>query len=182
MDVEQPEFSDIVSELLIKVSIFLSFDLSTIILAISHIKKIILALFIISLNWNHPRWSDMHFSYSLGFENSFSSVQFSSVAQWCPTLCDPMKHSTPSLPVHHQLPEPTQTHVHWVMMPSNHLILCRPLLLPPSMFPSIGVFSNESVLPIRWPKYWSFSFSISPSNEYSGLISFRMDRFDLLAV
>ena len=68
------------------------------------------------------------------------------------------------------------------MMPSNYLILCRPLLLPPSIFPSIRVFSSESVLHIRWPKYWSFSFSISPSNEYSGLISFRMDWLDLLAV
>ena len=68
------------------------------------------------------------------------------------------------------------------VMPSNHLILCHPLLLPPSIFPSIRVFSNESVLRIRWPKYWSFSFSISPSNEYSGLISFRMDWLDLLAV
>ena len=68
------------------------------------------------------------------------------------------------------------------VMPSNHLILCHPLLLPPSIFPSIRVFSNESVLPIRWPKYWSFSFSISPSNEYSGLISFRMDWLDLPAV
>ena len=68
------------------------------------------------------------------------------------------------------------------MIPSNHLVLCHPLLFPPSIFPSIGVFSNESFLRIRWPKYWSFSFSISPSNEYSGLISFRMDRLDLLAV
>ena len=68
------------------------------------------------------------------------------------------------------------------VMPSNHLILCRPLLLPPSIFASIRVFSNESVLHIRWPKYWSFSFSISPSNEYSGLISFRMDWLDLLVV
>ena len=67
-------------------------------------------------------------------------------------------------------------------IPSNHLILCCPLLLPPSIFPSIRVYSNESILHIRWPKYWSFSFSISPSNEYSGLISFRIDRFDLLAV
>ena len=68
------------------------------------------------------------------------------------------------------------------MMPSNHLILCRPLLLPPSIFPSIRVFSNELVHHIRWPKYWSFSFSISPSNEYSGLISFRMDWLDLFAI
>ena len=68
------------------------------------------------------------------------------------------------------------------VMPSNHLILCHPLLLPPSIFPSIRVFSNESVLPIRWPKYWSFSFNISPSNEYSGLISFKIDWFDLFAV
>ena len=68
------------------------------------------------------------------------------------------------------------------VMPSNHLILCRPLLLPPSIFPSIRIFSNESVLHIRWPKYWNFSFSISPSNEYSGLISFKMDWLDLLAV
>ena len=68
------------------------------------------------------------------------------------------------------------------VMPSNHLILCRPLLLPPSIFPSIRVFSNESVLRIRWPKYWSLSFSTSPANEYSGLISFRMDWLDLLAV
>ena len=68
------------------------------------------------------------------------------------------------------------------VMPSNHLVLCRPLLLPPSIFPSIRVFSNESVLRVRWPKCWSFSFSISPSNEYSGLISFRMDWLDLLAV
>ena len=97
-------------------------------------------------------------------------------------LCDPMEWSTPSLPVHHQLSEFTQIHVHWIVMPSNHLIFCRPLLLPPSIFPSIRVFSTEPVLPIRWPKYWSFSFSISPSNEYSGLISFRVDWLDLLAV
>ena len=143
-----------------------------------------------------------------------------------------MDCSTPGLPVHHQLPEFTQTHVHRIgdaiqpshplssphlllpippsirvfsnestlckrwpnywrllelvsiesVMPSNHLILCRPLLFPPSIFPSISVFSNESTLRIRWPKYCSFSFSISPSNEYSGLISFRFDWLDLLAV
>ena len=86
-----------------------------------------------------------------------------------------------SLPVHHQLPEFTQTHVHCVSEPSNQLILCHPLLLP-SIFPSIRVFSNESALRIRWPKYWSFSININPSNEYSGLISFRMDWLDLLAV
>ena len=88
----------------------------------------------------------------------------------------------PGLPVHHQLPEFTQTHVHVSVIPSNHLILCHPLLLPPSILPSIRVFSNESALCITWPKYWSFSFSISPSNENSGLISFRIDCFDLLAV
>ena len=93
-----------------------------------------------------------------------------------------MKCNMPGLPVHRQLAEFTQTHVHWVSDASNHLILSCPLLLPPSIFPSIRVFSNESVLCIRWPKYWSFTFSISPSNEYSGLISFRMDWLDLLAV
>ena len=112
------------------------------------------------------------------------SVQFSSVAQSCPTLCDPMNCSMPGLPVHHQLLEFTETHVHWwrSVMPSNHLILCHPLLLLPSVFPSIRVFSNESALQIRWPKYWSFSFNSSPSKEYSGLISFRMDWLDLLVV
>ena len=110
------------------------------------------------------------------------NIQFSSVAQSCLTLCDPMGCSTPGHPVHHQLPEFTQTHVHQVGDATNHLILCCPLLLPPSIFPSIRVFSNESVLHIRWPKYWSFTFNISPSSEYSGLISFRMDWLDLLAV
>ena len=93
-----------------------------------------------------------------------------------------MDCSTPGLYVHHQLPEFTQTHVHWVVMPSNHLILCCPLLLLPLIFHSSRVFSDESALHIRWPEYWSFSFSISPSNEYSGLISFRMDWLDFLAV
>ena len=112
----------------------------------------------------------------------FSSVQFSSVTQSCPTLCNPIDCSMPGLPVHHQLLEFTQTHTIESVMPSNHLILCHPLLLSPSIFPSIKVFSNESALPIKWPKYWSFSFSIRPSNEYSGLISFKMDWLDLLAV
>ena len=93
-----------------------------------------------------------------------------------------MDCGTPGLPVHHQLPEPTKCMSIELVMSSNHLILCCPLLLLPSIFPSIRVFSNESVLRIRWPKYWSFSFSISPSNEYSGLISFRVDWLDLLAV
>ena len=93
-----------------------------------------------------------------------------------------MDCSMPGLPVHHQLPEFTQIMSIESVMPSNHLIHCLPLLLPPSVFPSIRVFSNESLLCIRWPKYWTFSFSISPSNEYSGLISFRMDWLDLLAI
>ena len=113
---------------------------------------------------------------------SFSSVQLSSVTQSCPTLCDPKNCSMPGLPVYHQLPESTLPMSIESVMPSNHPILCRSLLLLPSIFPSIRVFSNESALHIRWPKYWSFSFNISPSNEYSGLISFRMDWLDLLAV
>ena len=93
-----------------------------------------------------------------------------------------MNCSTPGLPVHHHLPEFTQTHVHQLVMPSSHLILCCPLFLLPPIPPSIRVFSNESTLLMRWPKYWSFSFSISPSKEHPGLISFRMDWLDLLAV
>ena len=111
------------------------------------------------------------------------SVQFNPVAQSCPTLCDPMNcsiHKT-SLSIINSRSLLKLVSIKWVM-PSNHLILCHPILLLPSIFPSIRIFSNESVLRIRWPKYWSFSFSISPSNEYSGLISFRMDWLDLLAV
>ena len=114
--------------------------------------------------------------------SQFSSVQFTSVAQSCPTPCDSMNRSTPGLSVHHQLPESAQTHVHQVAdanQPSHPLL--SPLLSP-SVFPSIRVFSNESALSIRWPKCWRFSFNISPSNEYLGLISFRMDWLDLLAV
>ena len=111
-----------------------------------------------------------------------ASVQFSSVAQSCPTLCDPMNRSTPGFPVHHQLPEFTQLMSIESVMPFSHLILCHPLLLLPPIPPSIRVFSNESTFCMRWPKYWSFSCSISPSNEYPGLISFRMDWLDLLAV
>ena len=105
------------------------------------------------------------------------SVQFSSVTQSCPTLYNPMNRSTPGLHVHHQLPEFTQTHVHRIgdaIQPSHHLSSPFP--------PSIKVFSNESTLRMRWPKCWSFSFSISPSKEHPGLISFRMDWLDLLAV
>ena len=100
----------------------------------------------------------------------------------CPTLCDPMNCSMPGLPVHHQLPEFTQTHAHRIGDAISHLILCHPLLLLPPITPSIRVFSNESTLHMRWPKYWSFSFSISPSNEHLGLISFRMDWLDLPVV
>ena len=109
-------------------------------------------------------------------------VQFQSVAQLCLTLCDPMNRSTPGLPVHHQLSDLLKLMSIKSVMPSKHLILCCPLLFSPSIFLSIRVFSNESVFHIRSPKYWSFSFNISPSNEYSGLISFRMDWLDLLAV
>ena len=110
------------------------------------------------------------------------SVQFSSVAQPCQTLCDPMNRSTPGLPVHHQLRSSLKLTSVESVMPSSHLILCRPLLLLPPIPPSIRVFSNESTLRMRWPKYWSFSFSISPSKEHPGLISFRVDWLDLLAV
>ena len=102
--------------------------------------------------------------------------------QSCPTLCDPMDCSTLGFPVLHHFLEIAQTHVHWVgdaIQPSH---LLSPFLLLPSIFPRTRVFSSESALCIRWPKYWSFSFSISPSNEYSGLIPFRVDWFDLLAV
>ena len=111
-----------------------------------------------------------------------SLVVISSVTQSCPTLCNPMNSSMPGLPVRYQLPSLPKLMSIESVMPSSHLILCRPLLLPLSIFPSVTVFSNEPLLCIRWPEYWSFSFSISPSSEYSGLISFRMDWLDLLAV
>ena len=103
------------------------------------------------------------------------------LAKSCSTLCDPMDCSVAGFSVFHYLLEFVQTQVLLVML-SNHLILCRSLLLLPSIFSSIRVLSNELALHIRWPKYWSFSLSISPSNEYSGLISFRIDWFGLLAV
>ena len=106
------------------------------------------------------------------------SVQFSSVAQSCPTLCNPMNYS---LSITNSRSSPKLMSIE-SMMPSSHLILCHPLLLLPPILPSIRVFSNESTLHMRWPKYWSFSFSISPSNEHPRVISFRMDWLDLLAV
>ena len=139
---------------------------------------------------NHLRGCESHSTTGKSSRNSIRKVQFSSVAQSCPTLCNPMDCSTPGFPGHHQLLELGKTHLRQVedaiqpshpllslhrlmsiesKMPSSHLILCHPLLLP-SIFPSIKVFFNESVLCIRWSKYWSFSFSICPSNEYSGLI------------
>ena len=114
--------------------------------------------------------------------NNDVHFEFNLVPQTCPTLCNPIDRSPPGLPVHHQLPSLLKLMSIELVVPSNHLILCCALLLLPSIFPSIRVFSKESVLCIRWPKYWTFSFNISPSNEYSGLISFRMDWLDLLAV
>ena len=105
----------------------------------------------------------------------------SSVAKLCSTLCDSMDCSTPGFPVLHHLPELNQTHVNWIAAAIQPFHPLLPPLLP-SIFPSIRVFSNELALCIRWPKYLSFSFSISPSSEYSGLTSFRIDWFDLLAV
>ena len=117
----------------------------------------------------------------VGMMSSRSTYQFSSVTQSCPTLCDPMTAACQaSLSITNSWSLLKLMSIELVM-PSNHLILCCPVLLPTSIIPSIRVFSNESVLHIRWPKYWSFSFSINPSNEYSGLISFRMGWLDLLA-
>ena len=113
-------------------------------------------------------------NYLLLCTSIFSSVQFSSVAQSCPALCNPMDCSTPGLPVYHHSRSPPKPMSIESVMPSNHLILCRPLLLLPLIFPSIRIFSNESAFRIRWPKYWSFSVNISPSNEHPGLISFRI--------
>ena len=133
--------------------------------------------------WCPANWSNIILSFAWGcFRRWFSSVQFSSsVVSDCLQLHE-LQHTRPPCP------SPTNSLSLFKLMSiesvmsSNHLILCHPLLLPPSIFPSIRVFSKQSVLPIRWPKYWSFSFSISPSNEYSGLISFKMDWFALLAV
>ena len=110
---------------------------------------------------------------------SFSSVQLLSRVQFFVTPWTAARQASLSITNSQSLPKYMSVEL---VMPSNHLILCRPLLLPPSIFPSIRVFSNESALCIRWPNYWSFSFNISPSNEYPGLMSFRMDWLDLLAV
>ena len=110
---------------------------------------------------------------------TFSSIQLLSYVRLFATPRTAAHQASLSITNSRNLPEPMSIES---MMPSNHLILCHPLFLPPSIFPSIRVFSDESALHIRWPKYWSFSFNISPSNKYSGLISFRMDWLDLLAV
>ena len=125
------------------------------------------------------RKSEIHISFVYCYILSLKQNRCCSVAQSCLNLCDPMDCSTPGF-----LSFTIGQTLHRLMsieavMPSSHLILCRPLLLLPPIPPSIRVFSNQSTLRIRWPKYWSFSFSISPSNEYSGLISFRIDWFDL---
>ena len=133
-----------------------------------------------ALRCYHPRTT---LSYVLNLEFPRPcSVQFSSVTQSCPTLCDPMNRSMPGLPVHHQLLEFTQTHVHQVgdaTQPSHPLLSPFPPAPNPSQH---QIFSSESTLRMRWPKYWSFSFSISPSKEHPGLIFFRMDCLELLAV
>ena len=136
-------------------------------------------------NIKHPSCTSTIFTYV--FPESSCIYLYTKYICWsitksCPTLCNPMDYACQvslSFTISQSL---LKLHVHWVRMPSNHLILCHPLLLLPSIFPSIRVFSNEPALRMRWPKYWRFSFSIGPSNEHSGLISFRMDWFDLLAV
>ena len=127
-------------------------------------------------------FSDWLFSLSIIFSRFINTVKFTSVAQSCCRLfVTPWTAACQaSLSINNSWSLLKLMSIELVI-PSNHLLLCRPLLLPPSVFPSIMVFSNESVLCIRWPKYWSFSFSISPSNEYSGLISFRIDWLGLLA-
>ena len=140
------------------------------------------------INCQHPlghqkskRVPEKHILLLYCLRQSLWLCQFSSVAQSCPTLCDPMNHSMSGLPVHHQFPESTQTHFHWV---SDAIQPSYPLSSPsPTInLSSIRVFSNELALPSRWSDCWNFCFSVSRSNEYSGLISFRIDWFDLLAV
>ena len=136
-----------------------------------------------SQNDNNIHWpllSTFYVPHNILSTQNIISYQFSSLNQSCPTLCDPMNLSNQaylSVTNSQSLPKPTSIES---VMPFNHLILCRPLLLLPSIFPSIRVFSNESALHIRWPEYWSFSFNINPSSEHPGLIFFRMDWLDLL--
>ena len=129
-----------------------------------------------------PTIQSLPFQPQALFAWSLLVIYCCSVPKLCLTVCDPMDCSTPVSSVLHYLPEFAQTYVLWADGASKHLILCCLLLLPPSIFPTTRVFSNELAIRIRWPKYWSFSFIISPSNEYSGLISFRIGWFDLLAV
>ena len=132
-------------------------------------------------DYNKNLWSSIKM-FVVQINTILSSIQFSSAAQSCLTLCDPMNRNIPGLPVHHQLLESTQTHVHWVsdgIQPSHPLSSPSPPALNLSQHQSL---SNESALRIRWPKYWRFSFNISPSNEHPGLTSFRMDWVDFLAV
>ena len=144
----------------------------------------IAALFTISWMWTQPRYPSigewikkLWYIYAIEY-----LVQFSSVSQSCPLFATPWTAACQaSLSITNSRNAPKRMSIELVM-PSNHLILCRPLLLLPSIFPRVKVFSNESALHIRWPKYWSFSFNISPSNEHPGLISFTMDWLDLLAV
>ena len=128
-----------------------------------------------------PSWVSLPSPSAYHPSRLFRSDQFSSVAQSCPTLCDPIAARQASLSITNSRSSLKLTSIKSVM-PSSHLILCRPFLLLPPIPPSIRVFSNESTLRMRWPKYWSFSFSIVPSKEIPGLISFRMDWLDLLAV
>ena len=129
---------------------------------------------------DYPRITRMVQHIQINVILHINKVQFSSATQLCLTPCDPIDGNMPGLPVHHQLLSFLKLMFIKSVMPSNHLSFCHPLQLPPSIFPSIRIFSNESALPIRWPNYWSFS--ISHSNEHSGLISFRMDWLNLLAV
>ena len=133
------------------------------------------------ISWLLPILCIIHTHLQIIFHLT-TSVQFSSVVKSCPTLWDSMNRSTPGLPVHHQLQSSLRLTSIQSVMPSNHLILCRPLLLLPPINPRIRVFYNESTLRMRWSKYWSFSFSIIPSKEIPGMISFRMDWLDHLAV
>ena len=144
---------------------------------------------IIGFQWNFIN-TELQISYNyyhkIFFKISFKNVrvilQFSSVTQSCPTLCDPVNAAHQAYLSITNSRSPHKPMSIESVIPSNHLILCHPLLLLPQIPPSIRVFSNESALHIRWPKYWSFSFNISPSSEHPGLISFRMDWLDLLAV